>query len=218
MTVDSFSNKLSAYIDGELPEADRAEMERMITDLPVCSAMYDNMATLQERLGDLPELQPSAEFEFGLRSQILLEAARESQMRYRVKQVLFPTAGRSILSGAIAAMLAVGVAVLLQGEPEDAVSAAHVVPGTDLVPASGELDPAQTIRYYDALTGRVAATVPVQPVDRGALKQLSEQESFALSRRLYRARTDSPLSNSVMEARTRPVVQQGKARPVPVSF
>lgn len=217
MTVDSFSDKLSAYIDGELPEADRVEMAEMISEIPACSAMYENMVMLQDRLGNLPELQPSAEFEFGLRSQILLEAAKETRMRHKVKQVLFPTVGRSILSGAVAAMLAMGVSVLLQGEPTVDVSAARVPGGPALTPAGAELDPAETIQYYGAVNAR-SATVPVQQVDRGALKQLSEQESYALSRRLYRARTDSPLSRSTTDPRTRPVVQQGKARPVPVSF
>jgi anti-sigma factor RsiW len=217
MTVDSFSDKLSAYIDGELPEADRAEIEEMISEIPACSAMFENMMILQERLGNLPELQPSAEFEFGLRSQILLEAAKETHLRHKVKQVLFPTVGRSILSGAVAAMLAMGVTVLLQGDPKNDVSASRVPAEAELVPAGAQLDPAQTIQYYGAVNAR-SATVPAQSVDRGALKQLSEQESYALARRLYRARTDSPLSKSTTDLRTRPVVQQGKARPVPVSF
>jgi anti-sigma factor RsiW len=199
MTVDSFSDKLSAYIDGDLPEADRAEMEEMISEFPACSAMFKNMMILQERLGNLPELQPSAEFEFGLRSQILLEAAKETLLRHKVKQVFFPTVGRSILSGAVAAMLVIGVTVLLQGDLKNDVSASRVPAEAELVPAGAQLDPALS-------------------VDRGALKQLSKQESYALSRRLYRARTDSPLSNSTTNPRTRPVVQQGKARPVPVSF
>jgi hypothetical protein len=128
MTVDSFSDKLSAYIDGELPEADRVEMENMIAEIPACSAMYENMVLLQERLGDLPEFQPSAEFEFGLRSQLLLEAAKETRLRHKVKQVLFPTVGRSVLSGAIAATLAMGVSILLQGEPVGDVTASQVAP------------------------------------------------------------------------------------------
>jgi anti-sigma factor RsiW len=206
MTVDSFSDKLSAYIDGELPEADRVEMERMISESPSCSAMYEDMVMLRERLGNLPELQPSAEFEFGLRSQILMAAANEMRMRHKVKQVLFPTVGRSVLSGAIAAMLAMGVSVLLQGEPENDVTASQAVsPGTELVPLDVSLDPG-------VMNERVA-TVP--PVDRGALKQLSKEESFALSRRLYQARADSPASRFITQPRTRPA---GQARPVPVSF
>jgi len=204
MTVDSFSDKLSAYIDGELPEADRVEMERMISESPSCSAMYEDMVMLRERLGNLPELQPSAEFEFGLRSQILMAAATEMRMRHKVKQVLFPTVGRSVLSGAIAAMLAMGVSVLLQGEPENDVTASQAVsPGTELVPLDVSLDPG-------VMNERVA-TVP--PVDRGALKQLSKEESFALSRRLYQARADSPASRFITQPRTRPA---GQARPVPV--
>lgn len=218
MTVDSFSDKLSAYIDGELPEADRVEMERMISESPSCSAMYENMVMLRERLGNLPELQPSAEFEFGLRSQILLAAANEMRMRHKVKQVLFPTVGRSVLSGAIAAMLAMGVSVLLQGEPDIDVTASQTVPpGTELLPSDGSLDPAHTVQVYGAMNERVA-TVPAQPVDRGALKQLSPQESYALSRRLYETRRDSPVSRSITQPRRRTVAQRGKASRVPVSF
>ena len=192
MTVDSFSDKLSAFIDGELPEADRGEMEQIISESSACSAMYENMVLLQERLGNFSPLEPSVEFEFGLRSQILLEAANETRMRHKVKQVLFPTVGRSVLSGAVAAMLALGVSVLLQGEPQVPVTASQeALPGT---------------------------TVPAQPVDRGALRQLTQDESFALSRRLYRPRSDSPASRSLMQPRTRPVVQRGQARRVPVSF
>ena len=206
MTVDSFSDKLSAYIDGELPEADRVEMERMISESPSCSAMYEKMVMLRERLGNLPELQPSAEFEFGLRSQILMAAANEMRMRHKVKQVLFPTVGRSVLSGAIAAMLAMGVSVLLQGEPENDVTASQAVPpGIELVPSDVSIDPG-------VMNERVA-TVRAQPVDRGALKQLSKEESFALSRRLYQARADSPASRFITQPRTRPA---GQARPVPV--
>lgn len=207
MTVENFSDKLSAYIDGELAEADRAEMARMIEEIPACAAMYENMVVLQERLSDLPELKPSAEFEFGLRSRILLEAANETRVRHKVKQVLFPTVGRSVLSGAVAAMLALGVSVLLQSDPEPAATAS--------VPA---LDPVEAVRVYGAMNDRVA-TVPAQPVDRGALKQLSQEESFALSRRLYRARTDSPASREAVTPRTRPVAQRGQAKPIPaVSF
>jgi negative regulator of sigma E activity len=215
MTVDSFSDKLSAYIDGELPDADRVEMEKMISEIPECLALHENMILLQERLGNLPEFQPSAEFEFGLRSQILLEAAKEMRVPYRVKQIFFRTTGRSVLSGAIAAMLAMGVSVLLQGEPKGDVTASQVSPaGIEQV---APLDAAQAIQFYDAMNERVA-TVPTQPVDRGALKQLSQQESYVLSRQLYQARTDSPLSRSATDPRTRPVVQKVKARPVNVSF
>ena len=103
-------------------------------------------------------------------------------------------------------------------EPNGDITASQVAPSeAELVPAVAPLDPAQAIRYYGAMNERVA-TVPAQPVDRGALKQLSQKESFALSRRLYRTRTDSPLSKLATDPRTRPVVQRGKARPVHVSF
>jgi anti-sigma factor RsiW len=212
MTVDSFSDKLSAYIDGELPEADRVEMEQMISESPACSAMYENMVVLQERLNNLPKLAPSAEFEFGLRSQILLEAANETRMRNKVKQALFPTVGRSVLSGAVAAMLALGVSFLLEGEPSGDVATQTKGSETELATTGSQPDPAQAVQLQGA------GQVPAQPVDNGALKQLSQEESFALSRRLYRTRSDSPSSQSITLPRTRPVSQRGQAKPVPVSF
>jgi len=214
MTVDSFSEKLSAYIDGELTEADRIEMEQMIAESPACSTMYENMVALQERLGNLPRMAPSAEFEFGLRSQILLEAANETRLRHKVKQVMFPTVGRSVLSGAVAAMLALGFSVLFQGNPETDVAATQDPQAVETL-ADAPLDPAEAVQYYGAASKQVA-TVPAQPVDRGALKQLSQEESFALSRRLYRARSDSPASGLQSQPRTRPVDQRGQAKRVPV--
>ena len=164
MTVDSFSDKLSAYIDGELPETDRVEMEIMISESPACSVMYQNMVMLQERLGNLSGFQPSAEFEVGLRSQILLAAANETGMRHKVKQVLFPTVGRSVLSCAIAAMLTMGVSVLLKGEPDSDVTASQAADsGTELVTADTPLDPAHAIRVFGTMNERVA-TVPAEPV------------------------------------------------------
>ena len=217
MTVDSFSEKLSAYIDGELPEANRVEMEQMIAESPACSAMYENMVALQERLGNLPEVQPSAEFEFELRSRILMEAANETRMRNKVKQALCPTVGRSVLTGAVAAMLALGVSVFLDREPEQTITASETTQPIELVTPDAPLDPAQAVQYYGAMNERVAP-LPAEPLDRGALRQLSKEESFALSRRLYRARTDLPASRLLTQPRTRPVVQRGEAKRVPVSF
>ena len=215
MTVESFSDKLSAYIDGELPESDRVVIEKMISESPACSAMYENMVLLQDRLGNLPRMHPSAEFEFGLRSRILLEAANETRMRHKIKRVLFPTVGRSFLSGAVAAMLALGVSVLLQGDPLEDVTVSQTLE-TVVLPVS-DLDQSKAVQFHGAMNESVA-TVLTQSLGRGALKQLSREESFALSRRLYRTRTDSPASSDLRQPRTLPVVQRGQAKRVPVSF
>ena len=83
---------------------------------------------------------------------------------------------------------------------------------TELATTGSQPDPAQAVQLQGA------GQVPAQPVDNGALKQLSQEESFALSRRLYRTRSDSPSSQSITLPRTRPVSQRGQAKPVPVSF
>ena len=122
----------------------------MISESPACSAMYENMVLLQDRLGKLPRMHPSAEFEFGLRSRILLEAATEPRMRHKIKRVLFPTVGRSFLSGAVAAMLALGVSVLLQGDPLEDVTASQTLE-TVVLPVS-DLDLSKAVQFQGAVS------------------------------------------------------------------
>lgn len=208
MDAEAFHRRLSDYVDGELSDGDTMRVAQAIEENPAFAEAYRNMASLTRRLGELPELQPSAGFEFSLRSRILMEARKDQTTCRRVQTLLFPTVRRSILTGAIAAGLALGVSALL-------TDSAVVDAASDL-PISGVetlLEPEMAVRVYGAVN-RPVATVPVESVDRGALRQLSQAESYALSRRLYRTRDFS--RPSAKGAFASP--PQGAARRVPVSF
>ena len=106
MDAEAFHRRLSDYIDGELPDGDAMRMAQAIEEHAEFAEAYHSMSSLTRKLGELPELQPSAGFEFALRSRILTEANREQTARRRVQSLLFPTGRRSLLTGAIAAALA----------------------------------------------------------------------------------------------------------------
>ena len=205
MDAEAFHRRLSDYIDGELPDGDAMRMAQAIEEHAEFAEAYHSMSSLTRRLGELPELQPSAGFEFALRSRILTEANREQTARRRVQSLLFPTVRRSLLTGAIAAALALAVSGLLTDTPTAEVA-------TDSPETETLLAPEMAVRVYGAMN-RPMATVPAEPVDRGALRQLSQAESYALSRRLYRRRSLRPATKGVVAPSP-----QGAARRVPVSF
>ena len=207
MDSEAFYRRLSDYVDGELSDGDSMRVAQAIDENPAFAEAYHDIVSITQTLGELPELQPSAGFEFALRSRILLEANREQTARRRVQTLLFPTVRRSILTGAIAAALALGVSLLTNPVEVEVASGAFEADVETL------LEPEMAVRVYGAMN-RPMATVPAEPVDRGALRQLSQAESYALSRRLYRTQNFARPSAKSALAPT----PQGAARRVPVSF
>lgn len=208
MDAEAFHRRLSDYVDGELSDGDTMRMAEAIEENPAFAEAYRRMASLTRRLSELPELQPSAGFEFALRSRILMEGRKDQTTRRRVQTLLFPTVRRSILTGAIAAALALGVSALLTDST--VVDVLSDISGSDV---EALLEPEMAVRVYGAAS-RPMVTVPVEPVDRGALRQLSQAESYALSRRLYR--TQNFARPNATAALAPP--PQGAAHRVPVSF
>lgn len=207
MDAEAFHRRLSDYVDGELSDGDSMRVAQGIEENPAFAEAYHRMVSITQRLGELPELQPSVGFEFALRSRILIEANKEQTPRRRVQALLFPTVRRSILTGAIAAALALGVSALLTDSTR-----VEVASGASEADVETLLDPEMAVGVYGA--NRPVATVPAEPVDRGALRQLSQAESYALSRRLYRTRNFArPRAKGALAP-----APQGAARRVPVSF
>ncbi len=206
MDAEAFHRRLSDYVDGELSDGDTVRMAQAIEENPAFAEAYRTMTSLRRKLSELPEIRPSAGFEFALRSRILTEANKEQTARRRVRALLFPTARRGLLTGAVAAALALGVSSLFTDSTDIQVAADPSATETEVL-----LEPEMAVRIYGAMN-RPMATVPAEPVDRGALRQLSQAESYALSRRLYRTRSVSRNTTAF------PPPPRGAVRRVPVSF
>lgn len=201
MTYEVFEEKISAYLDDELSPIERAEMERKAATCEDCRALLKDMKALKERLAKLPKEQPSAGFNFELRSHLLMEVAKEDQMRHRVKKVFFGSAVRSISTLAAAVILGLGLSQMVPVQSTPAPVVQTVVDEVEfpLTPAG----PAQSVDHRGALE----------------LKRLS-QESYRLDGNLYQNGRDSGRVDTIFnrQPRTSPWLQDQRVQQVPVSF
>jgi anti-sigma factor RsiW len=176
MTTEEFQKLLGDYLDGDLSPSDRARIERMIAESPACARLHHDTLALRERLRQLPRLRPSAEFEFALRSRLMTEARRRGRAGGRLRALLRDAPLRSAATLAAAAVVVFAVSALIgrkapQGVP-DAFRLTHSAPGV-VAPTSG------------------ATSLPAGGTDRGALIELTQQDAYALSGRLYRSSAES---------------------------
>jgi anti-sigma factor RsiW len=199
MTYEAFEEKISAYLDEELNAVEHAEMERKAVACEDCRALLKDMKALKERLARLPQAQPSAGFNFALRSHLLLEVAKEKQIGHRVRRVFFGSAVRTISTLAAAVVLSLGLTDVVKNQM---VSTPHIQTAMDDV--EFPLTPAQVAPMID---------------HQGALERLSQQ-SHRLDGKLYREGQDSGRVDTILnrQKRVSPWLQDQRVQQVPVSF
>jgi len=157
------------------------------------------MKAIKKRLSNLPQAQPSAGFNFALRSHLLMEVAKEDQLGHRVRRVFFGSTVRTITTLAAAIVLGLGLANMAQ----DPMTSGSVVQ-TASEDVEFPLTPAQ----------------PALAVDhQGALERLSQQ-SHRLDGKLYRNGQDSGRVDTMLNRQKRlsPWLQDQRVKQVPVSF
>lgn len=180
MTCGEFSERISDYIEGESSAEVRTAMDGHAADCPGCSQKLMETRALTDQLARLPRIRPSLGFDFALRSRLLMEVSESKRWPHRVRNFLFPSFPRALLSGALAAMLAVGFTTLLQETP------VWQHPGAEVAQQNAApLGTPSTNEQY-----------------RGALRQLSQEESYTISSKLYNSREDTvkPLPRELIRA------------------
>ena len=192
MTVKEFEARVSAYLDGELSPVEMATMDQKAAECEHCRALLADVDDLTERLGQLSQVQPSAEFNFALRSHLLMEVANEKQPMYKVKRVMFSTVTRKITTLAAAVVLALGL--------------------TQMIPQN-ETAPAPQVAVEEA-EFQLESGKTVPNVDIGALEL---DHSYRLDSRHFRdsARVDTSARTKQVPANVR---EQHNVKPVPVSY
>ena len=118
MDCNDFSKKVSDYIDGELGERTHGRVERHAADCPLCAKLLRNLQALVKQLSQLPRMQPSAGFDFALRSRLLMETTKEAQLGRKVQRFLFPTLPRTFASAAAILLLALGITLGWRGHTD----------------------------------------------------------------------------------------------------
>jgi len=118
--------RLSAYLDGELTEAQAAEVKRHLADCTGCRRTLEGLRRADALVRDLPPLAPSAAFDRTFWEKV---DALEDQSRYRLWARPFFKGWRPVWAGAIAA-LAVAVMLYFGGtpppSPEEVYIAEHI--------------------------------------------------------------------------------------------
>jgi hypothetical protein len=175
---------LSAYLDGELGAARAAEVERLLAESPDARQMLDELHEVRDRVRALPRARVPAQLNAALRQPVQarwLSPARPSFWSGRVLRVGVP------LAAAAAAVLAVGLFLRHQTQPEVRTAAPRVAQRLSL-----------------KLPG--AATVePTAPLAAAPAEELAEQQPEADSERF------TSLGCASGEAAVAPPVAEGPA-------
>ncbi|MDA0747815.1 MAG: zf-HC2 domain-containing protein [bacterium] len=193
MTCDEFSGRISDDLEGVLSEHERVLMDRHAMACAACAESREAVLRLTEQMVRLPRVRPSAGFDFALRSRLLLESAEKSTWKRRAQGLLFPSFPRALVSGAAAALLVFGVVTAFQGQSAQKTAESAPVELTVVVPAVS----------------------PSSEQYRGALRRLSQEASYPISRQFYRSQADSAKRPAPVQ---QPVRQASEVRRVSVRF
>ena len=196
MTVTEFEARVSAYVDGEMNPVEMAEMERKAAECEHCRILLADVQDLTERMAQLPQVRPSAEFDFTLRSHLAMAVSKEKQLLHKARHAMFSSVTRRITTLAAAVIIGLGLTqVVFYGDTTPTPQVAVERPEIPLVP--GEKLPS---------------------VDVGALElERLSKESYSLDSRHYRdsARVDSALQLKQVPSHKRDLRD---VKQVPVSY
>lgn len=110
MNCNFVKNRMSCYVDGELPGAEMLAMRRHLETCESCRKMHESEKAAKKLLAALPEREASPEFEGRL-----LAAVRSSATDSKPEAAGYWPTGRTMLAFAAAAV-AVFCVFLLRGE------------------------------------------------------------------------------------------------------
>lgn len=196
MTVTEFEARVSAYVDGEMNPVEMAEMERKAAECEHCRVLLADVQDLTERMAQLPQVRPSAEFDFTLRSHLAMAVSKEKQLLHKARRAMFSSVTRRITTLAAAVIIGLGLTqVVFYGDTTPTPQVAVERPEIPLVP--GEKLPS---------------------VDVGALElERLSKESYSLDSRHYR---DSARVDSASRLQQRPSHKRDlrDVKQVPVSY
>ncbi len=196
MTYEEFETQVSAYVEDELSSIEKTAMDNQAAECEKCRALLDGVQGLTERLGQLPQEQPSAEFQFALRSHLLMEVANEQRVLHRVRRVFFGSAMRMVSTMAAAVIFGLGLTSMIPNTPESPSITQAVVKDIEF-----HLVPGQTA-----------------PNHQGALERLSQQ-SYRLNSQLYREHSVRLDTLQALPPRITPwLMDQQGVKQIPASY
>jgi anti-sigma factor RsiW len=127
MTCQDVAPKLSAFLDGELLDAERMVVGQHLDTCEPCAAEYRSLAFAWERLGQLPRAEPRAHLWPGIEARIARETARRGR-RWFVWHPFPALATVALIVGLLLGLRLGGFVVNRGAPPTRAVSETDVDP------------------------------------------------------------------------------------------
>ena len=78
MSCERMENRILAYMDGRLSEAERAEVQKHLDACTVCRVRATEFSSVNDLLDELPMIEPSPAFDVRVRARIAAEPAKQS--------------------------------------------------------------------------------------------------------------------------------------------
>ena len=162
--------RLSAYLDGELPAAERAEVAAHLAVCPECAELLAAFAAVDEEAGSLPAEAPDGYFE-GFAARVTARLAAERPLATRSRRLPAWT-----WAAAAALLLAVVTPLTLRRAPAVAPAAP---PATPEAPAAPETRPTPAAPLRKAAPPAALPAPAAAPAPREARAKAESREEAA---------------------------------------
>jgi hypothetical protein len=187
MKCGDFQDRISKFLENEMSDGERDQMDRHASGCSRCEASLEEMRLLTSQLNRLTRVQPSVGFDFALRSRLLIEAAESMPLLSKLEEYFAPAIPKLVWSGVAVAILAVAATSFLEDR--------------------GDFEMAETESVEQMTVVAPSTTQPGVQDRQGALRRLSQEASYPISQRLYSSRSDSV--NSQQTTRRAPIARRG---------
>jgi negative regulator of sigma E activity len=82
MSCERMETRILPYVDGRLKESERAEVEKHLAGCAGCRLRVHEFRSVNELLGELPQIEPSAAFDIRVHARVAAEPAKRSWWRW----------------------------------------------------------------------------------------------------------------------------------------
>ena len=78
MSCTKMESRILQYVDGRLKESERADVEKHLAACTACSVRAHEFRSVNELLGELPMIEPSAAFDVRVRARVAAEPVKQN--------------------------------------------------------------------------------------------------------------------------------------------
>ena len=82
MSCERMETRILPYVDGRLKESERAEVEKHLAGCAACRLRVHEFRSVNELLGELPQIEPSTAFDIRVHARVAAEPAKRSWWRW----------------------------------------------------------------------------------------------------------------------------------------